>query len=917
MAAFKDALGLLDEDAAPVHMDVGRRLMRARFEAGSRAGDARARQQLAKLIYLSSLVFGEQKSAFMLPWRRAFDLTDAQLYVAKRDCAKQLFRAAIAKGGDSNGKGLAATAEAMRALEQARADARLAGDAAAGEVRAAARAGLEARLAPVVAAANEGGTAGRSAAVSGLKEALSYGHALARLASSSEASSSSSSSSGGDPSVAASVPPGLAIPSIQGGALEKDPAATRALRDAFGWFLDSSLEEREPASFDAAARADADDLALELALSPREAKERVDAAVRKAYRRALRAEVTSGRLDSAPSKAAVLGELCERLSFDAADAAAMHVEIYKQKAEALVSKGSLTDQDAADLDRLRILLCIQRDDVAKVSRETAGKKYSAAVAEALAAGVDAFSPQDEARVAEARKAVRLDPEVARSILSDQARKAFLTSISKSRSARSREAQGQELRKLVIFSNVVVAPLLKDLRTADEIEAEEKAENMEKAKKEIAELMAKAKADADAEEKGEKKEGEEGEGKKEERKEEETAAAAASAASAASPAALVDTAAAPLSAADLAGLASRGRADPSAMPGVGNSAAAAAAAKTSRRLTDAKDAGARGQKVVTLAKDIELRERVDTYRNFLLFCLSGEEVKQPFGGSITIERDPIEFTRLAQLADILGLGPMDVAGVQSELAETAFRAQAQQVLAGGAVTPDAAARLAQVREQMGLTKEQGEKIVRSVQAEKAVGGLADAQRAGGLTLQKLLDMKDAGVDLAVATNAEMRLQLWSQEVARALAAGDGRFDAERLLKVLPSDLTLPGDKAKRAVEGLVKDKRRLTLVQAVAYLRQRDAAAAAASTNNLLACERAVPSGVALDWQPAAELGALYATWVSKAEKGDAFKASEADRAAVRAMFGLSEAEAERAVEESRSGGAGGGVVREEEEEALF
>lgn len=354
-----------------------------------------------------------------------------------------------------------------------------------------------------------------------------------------------------------------------------------------------------------------------------------------------------------------------------------------------------------------------------------------------------------------------------------------------------------------------------------------------------------------------------------------------------------------------------------MPGVGNSAAAAAAAKTSRRLTDAKDAGARGQKVVTLAKDIELRERVDTYRNFLLFCLSGEEVKQPFGGSITIERDPIEFTRLAQLADILGLGPMDVAGVQSELAETAFRAQAQQVLAGGAVTPDAAARLAQVREQMGLTKEQGEKIVRSVQAEKAVGGLADAQRAGGLTLQKLLDMKDAGVDLAVATNAEMRLQLWSQEVARALAAGDGRFDAERLLKVLPSDLTLPGDKAKRAVEGLVKDKRRLTLVQAVAYLRQRDAAAAAASTNNLLACERAVPSGVALDWQPAAELGALYATWVSKAEKGDAFKASEADRAAVRAMFGLSEAEAERAVEESRSGGAGGGVVREEEEEALF
>ena len=894
-------------------MDVGRRLMRARFEAGTRAGDARARQQLAKLIYLSSLVFGEQKSAFMLPWRRAFDLTDAQLYVAKRDCAKQLFRAAVSKGGDSGGKGLAATAEAMRALEQARADARLAEDAAAGEVRAAARAGLEARLAPVVAAAKEGGVAGRAAAVAGLREALAYGRALARLASSSEASSSSSGSGGS--AAAGSVPPGLALPSVQGGALEKDPAAARALRDAFGWFLDSSLE-REPAAFDAAARADADDLASELALSAKESKERVDAAVRKAYRRTLRAEVTSGRLDAAPSKAAVLGELCERLSFDAADAAAMHVEIYKQKAEALVSKGSLTDQDAADLDRLRVLLCVQREDVARVSRETAGKQYAAAVASALAAGVDAFSPQDEAKVAAARKAVRLDADVARSIVSDQARKAFLTSISKSRSARSREAQGQELRNMVIFSNVVVAPLLKDLRSSDEVEAEEKAENMEKAKKEIAELMAKAKKDADAEERAEKGEAEE----KEERKEEEEAPSS-SPSPPSTPPSVVDSAAAPLSAADLAGLASRGRADPSAMPGVGNSAAAAAAAKTRRGPSAAsnKDAGLKGQKVVTLAKDLELRERVDTYRNFLLFCLSGEEVKQPFGGSITIERDPIEFERLAQLGDILGLGPLDVAGVQSELAETAFRAQAQQVLAGGAVTPDAAARLAGIREKMGLTREQGERIVRSVQAEKAVGGLADAQKAGGLTLQKLLDMRDAGVDLGVATNAELRLSLWSQEVARALSAGDGRFDADRLLRVLPSDLSLPEEKAKRAVESLVKDKRRLTLVQAVAYLRQRDAAAAAASTNNLLACERAVPSGAALDWQPAAELATLYATWVSRSEKSDAaFKASEADRAAVRAMFGLSEAEAERAVEESRSGGAGGGGgVQNEEEEALF
>lgn len=36
---FKAALGLEDVDAAPVHIDVGRRILRGRLEAGSRGED--------------------------------------------------------------------------------------------------------------------------------------------------------------------------------------------------------------------------------------------------------------------------------------------------------------------------------------------------------------------------------------------------------------------------------------------------------------------------------------------------------------------------------------------------------------------------------------------------------------------------------------------------------------------------------------------------------------------------------------------------------------------------------------------------------------------------------------------------------------------------------------------------------------
>ena len=98
--AFKDALGLADEDAAPVHIDAGRRLMRSRLEAGSRGADFEQRRALQKLIYVSTLVFGDQKAAFLLPWRRVFGMSDAQLYIARRDNAKALFRSLLeARGG--------------------------------------------------------------------------------------------------------------------------------------------------------------------------------------------------------------------------------------------------------------------------------------------------------------------------------------------------------------------------------------------------------------------------------------------------------------------------------------------------------------------------------------------------------------------------------------------------------------------------------------------------------------------------------------------------------------------------------------------------------------------------------------------------------------------------------------------------
>lgn len=64
---------------------------------------------------------------------------------------------------------------------------------------------------------------------------------------------------------------------------------------------------------------------------------------------------------------------------------------------------------------------------------------------------------------------------------------------------------------------------------------------------------------------------------------------------------------------------------------------------------------KSQKEITLRDDLELRDRTDIYRNFLLYCMSGDTVALPMGSTVVVERDASEFARLSQLGDILGAG----------------------------------------------------------------------------------------------------------------------------------------------------------------------------------------------------------------------------------------------------------------------
>lgn len=62
------------QDAAQVHMEIGRRMFRGRMEVGDKEGESAQRKEFQKLVFLSTLVFGEAKARFLLPWKRVFQV---------------------------------------------------------------------------------------------------------------------------------------------------------------------------------------------------------------------------------------------------------------------------------------------------------------------------------------------------------------------------------------------------------------------------------------------------------------------------------------------------------------------------------------------------------------------------------------------------------------------------------------------------------------------------------------------------------------------------------------------------------------------------------------------------------------------------------------------------------------------------
>tara|TARA_B110000977_G_scaffold141755_1_gene179836 strand:+ start:25709 stop:28657 length:2949 start_codon:yes stop_codon:yes gene_type:complete len=820
---FRAQLGLEDADAANAHIEVGRRLFRKRIELGDKDADLESRREFQKLVYISTRTFGEQQAKFLLPWNRIFRVSDAQVTLALKDSASNLLKGALEKSGAIANLDDASLASA----KQFQTEVNLSDADTAEVVHEMAQQLVVAKVEQAAELASARTVnSDYTAANTLLKEVLTFNTTLKSKA---------------------NALPGLAVVNLFGTSFADKTGEAKTL---FTNFLTQGCED---GTFSSDLKEQAGALKVLFGMGNKEAEDVVIEVTTKVYRGQLRDAVKSGALDKAESPAGVLQKICEALQFPPEIAAEVNKENYRTKMEQVMEKKSLTDEDVEALSRVRRLLCVPKDVVDTCTREICGAVYKSQVQAALSVGTEAFTPELRDRCKAAKNKVRITDEMALEILKGEVVKSFMAYIRVARTKQNKIEQSKEIRKMIFFNATVVTPMVSDVTKAA----------AEDAAKELAELLKEAQEAAKKEEEEEKvaEEKKAAEAKAEEKKEEDAKE--------------VD---------EKEGDAKDEKKDE------------VKAEKEDDKKEGSSEKEEKVEDVVkkveeTYQKTVNLREEMDSvssqgiYQDYLMFCMQGDTVTAPMGVQITIERDQSEFTRLTQLGDILGLNQMEVGSVHKGLADKAFRAQAEQLLADGkGLTAERAEKLKEIQTSLSLPEPDAQKIIKGITSKKMLGELQAQIAMGTLTIADVRKMKEEGVEIENMISPDKRMQLFRKNAESRLTDGSGAADIEALSVTLPADLGIEADKAKTELLKIANDKKRSTMVAAVAELRQKKVSDVVKSAKNLVACHGVAPESK-LEWGVKEELQDIYSVFANEG-------AGEEDQKNLQDALGLDDATAD-------------------------
>ncbi|TKV93158.1 hypothetical protein SEVIR_9G207300v4 [Setaria viridis] len=431
---FKRALGLDDVDAANMHMEIGRHIYRERLETSDRDADMEQRRAFQKLIYVSNLVFGDQ-SAFLLPWKRLFGVTESQIDIAMRENAKNLYSSQL----KSIGRGL--DIGTLIDVRRAQLAYKLSDEIAAEMFREHAKKLVEENISSALDIMKSRIPDSLTKAVEEVKSVIRFNSLLTILSKHPQADRFAR---------------GLGPISL-GGEYDHDRRADdlKILYKAY------ATEVLSDGIVDDEKLAPLNELRNVFGLGKREAEGILSDVKAHIYRRTL-AKAFNTELASVPSKAAFLQILCEKLQFDPELASKMHEEIYRQKLQQFVADGELSKEEVEALMAFQVRLCIPQETVDAAHTEICGQLFEKVVKEAIAS-VDGYDADRREAVRKAAQSLNMKKEAAMVIFSKAVRKLFLSYIQRAKEADNPIETAKELKKLISFNTVVVSELLADIK----------------------------------------------------------------------------------------------------------------------------------------------------------------------------------------------------------------------------------------------------------------------------------------------------------------------------------------------------------------------------------------------------------------------------------------------------------------------
>ncbi|XP_031503247.1 protein TIC110, chloroplastic isoform X2 [Nymphaea colorata] len=430
---FKCALGIDNPDAVDVHMELGRHIYGQILETGDHDADMEHYLLFRKLVYVSSLVFGEG-SVFLLPWKQVLKVADSQVEFPIQD-AEKLYAEKLKLIS------LDVSEEQLLEVRTTQVQCHLPDKIAAHLLRKHIRKLIEEKVAAALAVVKSRSRSKELSIIDHLEAVLSFNSLLISLTSHPEVSR---------------FPPGIAPFSLSGGKHDGD-GKVDDLKLLYRSYLMQAFSNGH------IERTALDNLKDIFGLSKSEAGRIMLEISSVFYLRRLSKAFSQGELERATSKETFLQNLCSELRFDPEEAHRLHKEIYRQKLQLAVADGALCEEDVASLLQLQVLLCISQKTVDAAHSNICGSAFEKVVRDVITLSIDGSDNDLKAEIRKASQGLRLSRDASMAIVNKTVRKAFMNYVKKSRAAGSGTEAVKELKKIVILNNIVVTELISSLR----------------------------------------------------------------------------------------------------------------------------------------------------------------------------------------------------------------------------------------------------------------------------------------------------------------------------------------------------------------------------------------------------------------------------------------------------------------------